>query len=119
VRWRVPGMHSTEIRRSAIRLANPGLALDLLCGPFVGGFLFESMRQKKGFRLAAAIVLTTALVILMRVSAPTRCHPSLPNEKKVSLADGRSLLANHDALAVAPLDSVITEPRGGSIASVN
>ena len=96
--------HPQEIRGRAMGLAQTGLALGLLCGPLIGGLMFERLGRVKTFRLAAGILLANAIamVALMGVSPPEKTSDG--NEKpaqKESLAiSSKRLLTNRDILAV-------------------
>ena len=105
--------HSANVRGSAIGLAQTGLAGGLLCGPLIGGLLFERLGRKQTFRLAAMIVLVNALaqLILMSFAPPERHIPADNadqdgNQKQKSggettiLGSSRLLLTNRDILAV-------------------
>lgn len=105
--------HSTNIRGSAIGLAQTGLAGGLLCGPLIGGLLFERLGRKQTFRLAAMIVLANAFAQLILMSfAPPERHilsdadkeggQKKKNAKEMNLlSSSRLLLTNCDILAVA------------------
>ena len=105
--------HSADIRGSAIGLAQTGLAGGLLCGPLIGGLLFERLGRKQTFRLAAMIVLANAFAQLILMSyAPPERHISADADKQggqnekngketTFLASSRLLLTNRDILAVA------------------
>lgn len=103
--------HPQEIRGSAMGFAQTGLAFGLLCGPLIGGLLFERLGRVKTFRLAAGIVLANALamVSLMAVAPPERTKVVVEaKEKRESLAaSSRRLLSNHDILAVSASTFVI------------
>lgn len=71
--------HEQSVRGSAIGLAQTGLALGLLCGPLIGGLLFEKLGRKMTFRLAAGIVVLNAVAQL--------CSMSLAPPEKV-IAEG-------------------------------
>lgn len=108
--------HEQSIRGSAIGFAQTGLALGLLCGPLIGGLLFERLGRKKTFRLAAAIVLMNALAQLglMYLAPPDRVISGKQNEKQVKNESFRSimlsirkLLCNKDILATTASTLVI------------
>uniref|UniRef100_A0A7S4IU79 Major facilitator superfamily (MFS) profile domain-containing protein n=1 Tax=Odontella aurita TaxID=265563 RepID=A0A7S4IU79_9STRA len=67
-----------EVRGAAMGIANTGLALGLLCGPLVGGLLFDRFGRKKSFRIAAAMVLANAvgqvglLVLFPSLASPAK-----------------------------------------------
>ena len=105
--------HPQNIRGSAMGLAQSGLALGLLCGPLIGGLLFQRLGRVKTFRLAAGIVLANAVAMvgLMWLAPPERSVESssdqeknkegVSGKKKESLAESsKRLLTNHDILAV-------------------
>lgn len=50
-----------EVRGAAMGVAYTGLALGLLCGPLVGGVLFDRFGRRRAFRIAAAVVLANAV----------------------------------------------------------
>uniref|UniRef100_A0A7S0B0Z6 Major facilitator superfamily (MFS) profile domain-containing protein n=1 Tax=Minutocellus polymorphus TaxID=265543 RepID=A0A7S0B0Z6_9STRA len=104
--------HSANNRGSAIGLAQTGLAGGLLCGPLIGGLLFERLGRRNTFRLAAVIVLMNALAQLVLMSfAPPERHIAADAKgggqdqkkggKMTLLASSRSLLTNRDILGVA------------------
>jgi DHA1 family solute carrier family 18 vesicular amine transporter 1/2 len=107
--------HEQSVRGSAIGLAQTGLALGLLCGPLIGGLLFEQIGRKKTFRLAAAIVLINALaqLLLMCLAPPNRVMDTKHEENggnkqsKAMMTSTRRLLCNADILAVTASTLVI------------
>jgi DHA1 family solute carrier family 18 vesicular amine transporter 1/2 len=98
--------HPQNIRGSAIGLAQTGLALGLLCGPLIGGLLFEKLGRVKTFRLAAAVVLANALAMMgFMWFAPPERHVETNNDQKGKGTDSlvtssKRLLFNHDILVV-------------------
>ena len=52
---------SMGARGAAMSAAYAGLAMGVLCGPLIGGLLFEKLGRRATFRLAATIVLANAL----------------------------------------------------------
>jgi MFS family permease len=99
--------HPQNIRGSAIGLAQTGLALGLLCGPLIGGLLFEKLGRVKTFRLAAAVVLANALAMMgFMWFAPPERHVETNNDQKGKGTDSlvtsskRLLFINHDILVV-------------------
>ena len=98
--------HPQNIRGSAIGLAQTGLALGLVCGPLIGGLLFEKLGRVKTFRLAAAVVLANALAMMgFMWFAPPERHVETNNDQKGKGTDSlvtssKRLLFNHDILVV-------------------
>jgi DHA1 family solute carrier family 18 vesicular amine transporter 1/2 len=111
--------HSADIRGSAIGLAQTGLALGLLCGPLIGGLLFERVGRKRTFRIAAAMVMVNALgQLLLMWIAPAERHKASETTSPSSLTQHKSnktkksskstasssssgkLIRNHDVLAI-------------------
>jgi DHA1 family solute carrier family 18 vesicular amine transporter 1/2 len=103
--------HTPDVRGAAIGLAQTGLALGLLCGPLIGGLLFEKVGRKRTFRFAAAAVMANAVgqLLLMGIAPPERHKASEhgntnnKNNKKSTTApsSGRQrLVRNRDVLAV-------------------
>ena len=109
--------HPQNIRGRAMGLAQTGLAFGLLCGPLIGGLLFERMGRRKTFRLAAGILLANALgmIGLMGVSPPDKNNVQnmqQQEKKRVTqeeslFASTKKLLTNHDILAVSASTLVI------------
>ena len=109
--------HPQNIRGRAMGLAQTGLAFGLLCGPLIGGLLFERMGRRKTFRLAAGILLANALgmIGLMGVSPPEKNNVQnmqQQEKKRVTqeeslFASTKKLLTNHDILAVSASTLVI------------
>lgn len=50
-----------EVRGAAMGVAYTGLALGLLCGPLVGGLLFDRFGRRRAFRIAGTVVLANAV----------------------------------------------------------
>ena len=109
--------HPQNIRGRAMGLAQTGLAFGLLCGPLIGGLLFERMGRRKTFRLAAGILLANALgmIGLMGVSPPEKNNvQNMQQQEKKRVTQDESLFAsttklltNHDILAVSASTLVI------------
>lgn len=108
--------HPQSIRGSAIGLAQTGLALGLLCGPLIGGLLFERLGRVKTFRLAAGIVLANALamVTLMGVAPPEKTakdeqggDKKTTQQKESLVSSSKRLLTNRDILAVTASTLII------------
>jgi MFS transporter, DHA1 family, solute carrier family 18 (vesicular amine transporter), member 1/2 len=53
--------HDSAVRGAAMGVANAGLALGLVCGPLIGGALFEAVGRRQAFRLAGCVVLVNAV----------------------------------------------------------
>mmetsp|Transcript_30955 Transcript_30955/g.69922 ORF Transcript_30955/g.69922 Transcript_30955/m.69922 type:complete len:374 (+) Transcript_30955:369-1490(+) len=96
--------HPQEIRGRAMGLAQTGLALGLLCGPLIGGLMFERLGRVKTFRLAAGILLANAIAMmaLMGVSPPEKTTDGneKPTQKESLAISSKRLLTNRDILAV-------------------
>ena len=108
--------HEQSIRGSAIGLAQTGLALGLLCGPLIGGLLFERLGRKKTFRLAGAIVLMNALaqLSLMYLAPPDRVIDGKQKEQHdkdksfhLIMSSVQKLLCNKDILVITASTLVI------------
>lgn len=106
--------HEQSVRGSAIGLAQSGLALGLLCGPLIGGLLFEQLGRKKTFRLAAAIVLfnSAAQLGLMCLAPPEKVvdeqyRKRNTDESKSVMQSTKKLLSNRDILVVIAATLVI------------
>lgn len=108
--------HTPEIRGRAVGFAQSGYALGLLCGPLIGGLLFQHFGRVKTFRYAGVMVLANAvaMIMLMGVAPPEKIQPQ--NElgqhqrgaQKESLAaSSKRLLTNHDILAVTASTLII------------
>ena len=98
--------HPEAIRGQAMGVAYTGLALGVLCGPLVGGLLFQRFGRRATFHLAGAFVLANALaqVLLMTSCPPTFLErKNGDSDEKKSLAamsSVRKLLSNGHVLAV-------------------
>jgi len=103
--------HPPDVRGSAMGLALTGLAFGLLCGPLIGGLMFERLGRRRTFRLASAIVLANAAAMagLMGLAPPERTKErEVDGGKKESLAaSSKRLLSNRDILAVTASTFVI------------
>jgi MFS transporter, DHA1 family, solute carrier family 18 (vesicular amine transporter), member 1/2 len=96
--------HSPHTRGTAIGRAYSGLATGLLCGPLVGGLMFNKFGRKRTFRLAALVVSLNALAqaILMSVAPSVTKYRNDTNTKKSDLlASSRALLCSSQVLLVA------------------
>jgi DHA1 family solute carrier family 18 vesicular amine transporter 1/2 len=87
---------SGENRGSAIGLAQTGLALGLLCGPLIGGLLFQKFGRKKTFQCAAIFVMINAVaqIFLMIFAPPTTTTKIVEKQKKKSIVEGVSSLSS-------------------------
>jgi DHA1 family solute carrier family 18 vesicular amine transporter 1/2 len=105
--------HPQQIRGSAMGMAQTGLAAGLLCGPLIGGLLFERLGRKNTFRFAAGMLLANAIGMVMLIGvgvapvtsskggARDRDSVNTKDKEKVSLAkSSKQLLRNFDILAV-------------------
>lgn len=103
--------HEQSVRGSAMGLAQTGLALGLLCGPLIGGLLFEKLGRKMTFRLAAGLVVLNALaqLCLMSLAPPEKVIVETHQTQRKLVDDSSSvstmqstkkLLSNKDILAV-------------------
>lgn len=93
-----------EHRGAAMGVAYTGLALGVLCGPLIGGLLFEKLGRQRTFRLAAAIVLANALAqtALMVFAPAVKTIVDETKEAEPSLAASlRTMFSNREVLAVA------------------
>ncbi|KAL7536844.1 hypothetical protein ACHAXR_007431 [Thalassiosira sp. AJA248-18] len=109
--------HPQNIRGSAMGLAQTGLAFGLLCGPLIGGLLFQRLGRRRTFRLAAGIVLANAaaMVGLMWLAPPERAAVAETVQKKKKedvqkdtlVASSKRLLTNHDILSVTASTFII------------
>jgi len=108
--------HPAAVRGSAMGLAQTGLALGLLCGPLIGGLLFQRLGRRRTFRLAAGIVLANAAAMmgLMGLAPPERTEPRVDGDSsseekanKSLASSSRRLLTNHDILAVTASTFII------------
>ena len=89
--------HPQNIRGRAMGLAQTGLAFGLLCGPLIGGLLFERMGRRKTFRLAAGILLANALgmIGLMGVSPPMKNNvQNMQQQEKKRVTQDESMFAS-------------------------
>ncbi|KAL3795934.1 hypothetical protein HJC23_002205 [Cyclotella cryptica] len=117
--------HPRNKRGSAIGFAQTGLALGLLCGPLIGGLLFQRMGRIKTFRLASGVVLVNALAMIsfMGISPSERfitdTIDKLGNRERVSLVvSSKRLLSNHDIL-LATLSTFIIHAVVGVIKPIS
>lgn len=117
--------HPKKLRGSAIGFAQTGLASGLLCGPLIGGLLFQRMGRRKTFRLASGVVLANALAIVsfMGFSPLERftvaAFDKLENREHGSLVDSsKRLLSNHDIL-LATLSTFIIHAVVGVIKPIS
>lgn len=115
--------HPASARGSAVGMAQTGLAFGLLCGPLIGGLLFQRLGRRRTFRLAAGIVLANAAAMLglMGLAPPERIAAgdvlrTEQNGKQKDDKDGavssmlsstKQLLGNGDILAVMASTFVI------------
>lgn len=104
--------HPQNIRGSAMGLAQTGLAFGLLCGPLIGGLLFQRLGRRRTFRLAAAIVLANAVALvglsgLVPPEKAEKIEKKDDAEKESLAASSKRLLTNHDILAVTASTFVI------------
>ena len=112
--------HPKNIRGKAMGLAQSGLALGMLCGPLIGGLLFEQLGRRNTFRCAAGMVLANAIamMLLMKVAPPesnrdvfereTMSDVEVEAKGQLSLAkSSKQLLRNFDILAVTASTFVI------------
>uniref|UniRef100_A0A7S4MS80 Major facilitator superfamily (MFS) profile domain-containing protein n=1 Tax=Odontella aurita TaxID=265563 RepID=A0A7S4MS80_9STRA len=97
-----------EVRGAAMGIAYTGLALGLLCGPLVGGLLFDRFGRRKAFRIAAAMVLANAvgqvglLVLFPSLASPAKKDGAGKQKSKKGLRQSLGgLLANRDVRYVA------------------
>ena len=98
--------HSVEARGSAMAMAYSGLALGVLCGPLIGGWLFHKLGRHKTFSLAGILVLANAAaqVALMVLAPPAKMLQDSKNKKEaITTVFGsfRTMFANREVLAVA------------------
>ncbi|KAL7454303.1 hypothetical protein ACHAWC_007774 [Mediolabrus comicus] len=107
--------HPQQIRGSAMGMAQTGLAAGLLCGPLIGGLLFERLGRKNTFRFAAGMLLANAIGMIMLMGVGVGVAPvtsskgeargrnsvNTKDKENVSLAkSSKQLLRNFDILAV-------------------
>eukprot|EP00957_Ditylum_brightwellii_P168398 12818420-Ditylum_brightwellii.AAC.1 len=109
-----------EVRGSAMGTAYTGLALGLLCGPLIGGLLYDAYGRRTTFRIAAAAVLINAvgqvaLVLLLPPSASKETpkeEDASKDKEKPGLKDSLGvLIANQDvrylALSIAAVHAAL------------
>ncbi|KAL7433243.1 hypothetical protein ACHAXH_003320 [Discostella pseudostelligera] len=110
--------HTQDIRGRAVGFAQSGYALGLLCGPLIGGLLFQHFGRVKTFRYAGAMVLANAvaMVMLMGVAPPERIQPQnetgqhhqrATTQNETLAASSKRLLTNHDILVVTASTLII------------
>ena len=115
--------HEAEnnVRGGAMAMAQTGLALGLLCGPLIGGLLFERLGRVNTFRLASGIVGLNALgqMLFMGLAPPERVNyhgndgkqknAAIKNKKSIQslMKSTKELLSNHDILAISAATLVI------------
>jgi MFS transporter, DHA1 family, solute carrier family 18 (vesicular amine transporter), member 1/2 len=112
--------HDPAVRGAAMGVANAGLALGLVCGPLLGGALFEAVGRRQTFRHAGCVVLANAVaqaLLLPRAVAAAAAAKTTMGRSKIYAANTmkadrrattnaswssfRKLLGNRDVLAVA------------------
>lgn len=106
--------HPKDVRGSAMGLAQTGLALGLLCGPLIGGLLFQRLGRVRTFRLAGGIVMANAaaMLVLMGLAPPERNSAEKEQEggggrKESLVSSSKRLLTNRDILAVTASTFII------------
>jgi len=107
--------HPPDVRGAAMGLAQTGLAFGLLCGPLIGGLLFQRLGRKRTFRLAAGILIANAagMVGLMGLAPPDRTAEERERGETVTkddaslVASSKRLLSNRDILAVTASTLVV------------
>jgi DHA1 family solute carrier family 18 vesicular amine transporter 1/2 len=63
-------------RGSAMGIAYTGLALGLLCGPLIGGFMLDRLGRRSTFRVAAVMVLANAMAQVLAILVTPKKPPS-------------------------------------------
>jgi DHA1 family solute carrier family 18 vesicular amine transporter 1/2 len=89
-------------RGSAIGLAQTGLALGLLCGPLIGGLLFQKLGRKKTFQCAAIFVMMNAIAqLFVMILAPPTSTPKIEKQGK----QNKKTTTNNEGVSSLPSGS--------------
>ena len=107
--------HPGEKRGAAMGMVFTGLAVGVLCGPLIGGLLFDKLGRKQTFRLAGCVVLLNAFgQLLLMLGAPSDWagRAGEADKKKQGSTGYLKILSNYDVLAVTAASVAINSVLG-------
>jgi DHA1 family solute carrier family 18 vesicular amine transporter 1/2 len=100
--------HSEKGRGAAMGVAYTGLAVGVLCGPLIGGLLFDRIGRRRTFEVAGLVVLANAVVqaVLMLVTANAQAPQQVAEDKQGSKQRESKPKPHRDAGEVSSVNSV-------------